>query len=103
MGGCLSHSIHAPTLSINPSTHPIHSFVPSNLPLTVRCPPTSVQVPDAVTLRKAIVDQFERANMPSVPVEEKKRILSFVVVGGGWVWPGVGGGGEGHCWAGLAE
>lgn len=41
------------------------------------------EVPDAVALRKAIVDRFERASMPSVPVEEKKRILSFVVVGGG--------------------
>jgi hypothetical protein len=41
------------------------------------------EVPDAVALRKAIVDRFERANMPSVPPEEKRRILSFVVVGGG--------------------
>lgn len=41
------------------------------------------EVPDAVALRKAIVDRFERASMPSVPLEEKKRILSFVVVGGG--------------------
>jgi hypothetical protein len=29
------------------------------------------------------VDRFERANMPSVPPEEKRRILSFIVVGGG--------------------
>jgi NADH dehydrogenase FAD-containing subunit len=29
------------------------------------------------------VDTFERANMPSVTPEERARILSFVVVGGG--------------------
>lgn len=41
------------------------------------------EIPDAIKLRKAIVDRFERANMPSVPPDEKRRILSFVVVGGG--------------------
>lgn len=43
------------------------------------------EIPDAVKLRRAIVDRFERASMPSVPPEEKERILSFVVVGGGCV------------------
>jgi len=41
------------------------------------------EVDDAIKLRRALVDRFERANMPSVSPEEKKRILSFVVVGGG--------------------
>jgi len=41
------------------------------------------EISDAVKLRQALVDRFERANMPSVSMEEKKRILSFVVVGGG--------------------
>jgi len=41
------------------------------------------EVDDAIKLRRALVDRFERANMPSVSPEEKIRILSFVVVGGG--------------------
>jgi NADH:ubiquinone reductase (non-electrogenic) len=41
------------------------------------------QVLDAIELRKALVDCFERANLPSVAEEDKRRILSFVVVGGG--------------------
>ncbi len=41
------------------------------------------EIDDARRLRSALVDRFERANMPSVPPEEKRRILSFVVVGGG--------------------
>lgn len=40
-------------------------------------------VEDGTMLRKALVDQFERANMPNISPEEKERILSFVVVGGG--------------------
>jgi len=39
------------------------------------------EVEDGIALRKAIIDCFERANMPSVPDEEKRRLLSFVVVG----------------------
>jgi hypothetical protein len=32
-------------------------------------------------LREAIVDAFERASMPGLSTDEKRRILSFVVRG----------------------
>ena len=38
---------------------------------------------DALRIRKKVISLFERASLPSVPVEEKKKLLSFVVVGGG--------------------
>ena len=38
---------------------------------------------DALRIRQTVVDLFERASLPSLPVEEKKKLLSFVVVGGG--------------------
>ncbi|XP_076953813.1 external alternative NAD(P)H-ubiquinone oxidoreductase B4, mitochondrial-like [Bidens hawaiensis] len=41
------------------------------------------EVEDALKIRRSIIDCFERANLPSVSEEEKKRILHFVVVGGG--------------------
>ncbi|EPS65039.1 hypothetical protein M569_09737, partial [Genlisea aurea] len=41
------------------------------------------EVEDAQRIRKSIIDCFERANLPSVSPDEKKRILHFVVVGGG--------------------
>ncbi|XP_022762494.1 external alternative NAD(P)H-ubiquinone oxidoreductase B4, mitochondrial-like isoform X3 [Durio zibethinus] len=41
------------------------------------------EVEDAQKLRNTLVDCFERANLPSVSDEERKRILHFVVVGGG--------------------
>ncbi|KAL8201522.1 hypothetical protein R6Q57_012861 [Mikania cordata] len=41
------------------------------------------EVEDALRIRRSIIDCFERASLPTVSEEEKKRILHFVVVGGG--------------------
>ncbi|KAL0301994.1 UNVERIFIED_CONTAM: External alternative NAD(P)H-ubiquinone oxidoreductase B4, mitochondrial [Sesamum radiatum] len=38
---------------------------------------------DAQRIRRTVIDCFERASLPSVSEEERKRILHFVVVGGG--------------------
>eukprot|EP01128_Nolandella_sp_AFSM9_P005729 TRINITY_DN2833_c0_g1_i1.p1 TRINITY_DN2833_c0_g1~~TRINITY_DN2833_c0_g1_i1.p1 ORF type:complete len:648 (-),score=113.16 TRINITY_DN2833_c0_g1_i1:57-2000(-) len=38
---------------------------------------------DARAIRKEIVDSFETANLPNTTAEEKRRLLSFCVVGGG--------------------
>lgn len=38
---------------------------------------------EALRIRNTVVDLFERASLPSLPVEEKKKLLSFVIVGGG--------------------
>ncbi|KAI5656956.1 hypothetical protein M9H77_25749 [Catharanthus roseus] len=41
------------------------------------------EVEDAQKIRKTIIDCFEKAALPSLSDEEKKRLLHFVVVGGG--------------------
>lgn len=41
------------------------------------------EVEDAQNIRRAVIDCFERASLPTVSDEEKKRILHFAVVGGG--------------------
>ncbi|GMY25220.1 external alternative NAD(P)H-ubiquinone oxidoreductase B2, mitochondrial-like [Fagus crenata] len=41
------------------------------------------EVEDAQRIRQSVIDAFERASLPSVSEEEKKRLLHFVVVGGG--------------------
>ncbi|KAG2712361.1 hypothetical protein I3843_04G112500 [Carya illinoinensis] len=41
------------------------------------------EVEDAQRIRKSVLDSFERASLPSLSEEERKRILHFVVVGGG--------------------
>ncbi|KAM7276733.1 hypothetical protein ACFE04_018599 [Oxalis oulophora] len=41
------------------------------------------EVEDAQTIRRKIVDCFERASLPNLSEEERKKILHFVVVGGG--------------------
>ncbi|KAL0300053.1 UNVERIFIED_CONTAM: External alternative NAD(P)H-ubiquinone oxidoreductase B4, mitochondrial [Sesamum angustifolium] len=41
------------------------------------------EIEDAQRIRRTVIDCFERASLPSVSEEEKKRILHFVVVGGG--------------------
>ncbi|MEW6510450.1 MAG: FAD-dependent oxidoreductase [Bacteroidota bacterium] len=38
---------------------------------------------DARELRQGIIRCFERANLPGIPVEEKRRLVHFVVCGGG--------------------
>ncbi|XP_061368812.1 external alternative NAD(P)H-ubiquinone oxidoreductase B2, mitochondrial-like [Gastrolobium bilobum] len=41
------------------------------------------EVEDAQKIRRKVLDCFERANLPGVSEEEKKRILHFAIVGGG--------------------
>ncbi|KAH6788934.1 dehydrogenase B4 [Perilla frutescens var. hirtella] len=41
------------------------------------------EIEDAQRIRKTVIDCFERASLPSISEEERKRILHFVVVGGG--------------------
>ncbi|KAL7216094.1 hypothetical protein ACSBR1_028104 [Camellia fascicularis] len=41
------------------------------------------EVEDAQRIRRTIIDCFERATLPTISEEERKRILHFVVVGGG--------------------
>lgn len=41
------------------------------------------EVEDAQKLRKSIIECYERASLPTVSEEEKRRIMHFVVVGGG--------------------
>ncbi|MED6133225.1 External alternative NAD(P)H-ubiquinone oxidoreductase B2, mitochondrial [Stylosanthes scabra] len=41
------------------------------------------EVEDAQKIRRTVIDCFERASLPSVSQEEKKRILHFAIVGGG--------------------
>lgn len=38
---------------------------------------------DARELRQRIIQCFERANLPGIPAEERRRLLHFVVCGGG--------------------
>jgi len=38
---------------------------------------------DALAIRRRIMDNFERASLPTTTPEERKRLLSFVVCGGG--------------------
>lgn len=40
-------------------------------------------IEDAVNIRSRLMDAFESANYPGVTEEEKRRLLRFVVVGGG--------------------
>lgn len=41
------------------------------------------EIEDAQKIRKTVLDCFEKASLPSISEEERKRILHFVVVGGG--------------------
>ena len=41
------------------------------------------ELSDSREIRQRIIECFERAAQPNIPVEERKRLLSFVVVGGG--------------------
>ncbi|KAH7859614.1 hypothetical protein Vadar_003298 [Vaccinium darrowii] len=41
------------------------------------------EVEDAQKIRRSVIDCFEKATLPSISEEERKRILHFVVVGGG--------------------
>ncbi|XP_071720204.1 external alternative NAD(P)H-ubiquinone oxidoreductase B2, mitochondrial-like [Rutidosis leptorrhynchoides] len=41
------------------------------------------EVEDAKKIRRAVIDCFEKASLPNMSDEERKRILQFVVVGGG--------------------
>ncbi|XP_057966288.1 external alternative NAD(P)H-ubiquinone oxidoreductase B3, mitochondrial-like [Malania oleifera] len=41
------------------------------------------EVEDAQRIRRSVIDCFERASLPNLSDEERKKILHFVVVGGG--------------------
>ncbi|KAF7807257.1 external alternative NAD(P)H-ubiquinone oxidoreductase B2, mitochondrial-like [Senna tora] len=41
------------------------------------------EVEDAQKIRRTVIDCFERASLPNVSEEDKKRILHFAIVGGG--------------------
>ncbi|KAF2303447.1 hypothetical protein GH714_018419 [Hevea brasiliensis] len=41
------------------------------------------EVEDAQKIRRSVIDNFEKASLPNLSDEERKRILHFVVVGGG--------------------
>ncbi|XP_004365104.1 NADH dehydrogenase [Capsaspora owczarzaki ATCC 30864] len=41
------------------------------------------QVQDARDIRAKIMDNFEQAALPTTPVDEKRRLLHFLIVGGG--------------------
>ena len=41
------------------------------------------QLEHARAIRSNIIDSFEKASIPTVTAEEKKKLLSFLVVGGG--------------------
>jgi NADH:ubiquinone reductase (non-electrogenic) len=41
------------------------------------------ELTDARAIRQRIIENFERASTPNLPFEERKRLLHFVVVGGG--------------------
>ncbi|XP_059659773.1 external alternative NAD(P)H-ubiquinone oxidoreductase B2, mitochondrial-like [Cornus florida] len=41
------------------------------------------EVEDAQKIRRTVIDCFERASLPNLSDEERKKILQFVVVGGG--------------------
>ncbi|GAA0165737.1 oxidoreductase [Lithospermum erythrorhizon] len=41
------------------------------------------EVEDAQKIRRTVIDCFERASLPNLSDEERKRILHFVIVGGG--------------------
>ncbi|MFA5834481.1 MAG: FAD-dependent oxidoreductase [Bacteroidota bacterium] len=41
------------------------------------------ELTDARAIRQRIIENFERASTPNLPFEERKRLVHFVVVGGG--------------------
>lgn len=41
------------------------------------------EVEDAQKIRRTVIDCFERASLPNVSEEDKKKILHFAIVGGG--------------------
>jgi NADH:ubiquinone reductase (non-electrogenic) len=43
----------------------------------------SQEIEDAQKIRRSVIDCFERASLPNISDEEKRKILHFVVIGGG--------------------
>lgn len=41
------------------------------------------EVEDAQKIRRSVIDCFERASLPTLNDEDRKKILQFVIVGGG--------------------
>ncbi|KAJ0490137.1 putative NADH:ubiquinone reductase (non-electrogenic) [Helianthus annuus] len=92
INGAILSSVQGSTLSIFSTTkNPSSISKQTCLPLHSRVISTCLwgtfnqfkEVEDALRIRRSIIDCFERASLPSVSEDEKKRILHFVVVGGG--------------------
>lgn len=43
----------------------------------------SQEVEDAQKIRRNVIDCFEKASLPNISEEEKRKILHFVIIGGG--------------------
>ena len=41
------------------------------------------EIDDAQKIRKNVIESFEKASLPNLSDEERKKILHFVIVGGG--------------------
>lgn len=41
------------------------------------------EVEDAQKIRRTVIDCFEKASLPTLSDEERRRLLHFVIVGGG--------------------
>ena len=41
------------------------------------------EVEDAQKIRRSVIDCFEKASLPNITEEEKRKALHFVVIGGG--------------------
>jgi NADH dehydrogenase len=43
-------------------------------------------IADARDIRRKVVENFEKASLPTTTDEERRQLLSFVICGGGNVW-----------------
>lgn len=53
------------------------------LAIAALLPTRALQLSDAVAVRKRIMSNVEAASVPGLPEEQRRRLLSFVVCGGG--------------------
>lgn len=51
--------------------------------LTISLNPIFQEVEDAQKIRRTVIDCFEKASLPNLSDDERRRVLHFVVVGGG--------------------
>jgi NADH:ubiquinone reductase (non-electrogenic) len=40
-------------------------------------------IPNALGIKKHIIDSYEKASLPNISESEKKKLLKFIVIGGG--------------------